>query len=188
VFRVERKVPKLGLMLVGWGGNNGSTVTAGVLSNKHEISWETKDGVKKPNYYGSVTQSATVRLGNLNGSEVYAPFSALVPMVHPNDIVLGGWDISRMNLADAMRRAKVVDIDLQKKLYPLMENMWPLPGIFDGSFIAPNQVIFLSLTILTSSPRVSARTTCCTAPSSTSWTRSEGTLLTSRSPGVWTRS
>lgn len=30
-FKTERKVPKTGLMLVGWGGNNGTTVTAGRL-------------------------------------------------------------------------------------------------------------------------------------------------------------
>jgi len=36
------KVPKLGLMLVGWGGNNGSTITAGILANKYNISWNTK--------------------------------------------------------------------------------------------------------------------------------------------------
>ena len=29
VFRTYRKVPKLGIMLIGWGGNNGSTLTAG---------------------------------------------------------------------------------------------------------------------------------------------------------------
>lgn len=28
-FRTKRKVPKTGVMLVGWGGNNGSTITAG---------------------------------------------------------------------------------------------------------------------------------------------------------------
>jgi myo-inositol-1-phosphate synthase len=28
-FKTQRKVPKVGLMLVGWGGNNGTTVTAG---------------------------------------------------------------------------------------------------------------------------------------------------------------
>jgi myo-inositol-1-phosphate synthase len=33
-FRTKRKVPKLGVMLVGWGGNNGTTLTAGVLANK----------------------------------------------------------------------------------------------------------------------------------------------------------
>ena len=41
-FRTESKVPKVGLMLVGWGGNNGSTVTATVLANKMKLSWKTK--------------------------------------------------------------------------------------------------------------------------------------------------
>lgn len=44
-----------------------------------------------------------------------------------------------MNLADAMARAKVFDIDLQKQLRPYMESMVPLPGIFDPDFIAANQ-------------------------------------------------
>ena len=44
-----------------------------------------------------------------------------------------------MNLADAMARARVLDIDLQKQLRPLMEQMVPLPGIYDPDFIAANQ-------------------------------------------------
>lgn len=59
--------------------------------------------------------------------------------VNPDDIVFGGWDISNMNLADAMGRAKVFDIDLQKQLRPYMESMVPLPGIYDPDFIAANQ-------------------------------------------------
>lgn len=59
--------------------------------------------------------------------------------VNPEDIVWGGWDISDMNLADAMGRAKVFDIDLQKQLRPYMESMVPLPGIYDPDFIAANQ-------------------------------------------------
>jgi len=59
--------------------------------------------------------------------------------VNPDDIVFGGWDISNMNLADAMARAKVFDIDLQKQLRPYMESMVPLPGIYDPDFIAANQ-------------------------------------------------
>jgi len=35
-------VPKLGVMLVGLGGNNGSTFTAGILANKLKTTWETK--------------------------------------------------------------------------------------------------------------------------------------------------
>uniref|UniRef100_A0A804RA41 Inositol-3-phosphate synthase n=1 Tax=Zea mays TaxID=4577 RepID=A0A804RA41_MAIZE len=59
--------------------------------------------------------------------------------VNPDDLVFGGWDISSMNLADAMTRAKVLDIDLQKQLRPYMESMVPLPGVYDPDFIAANQ-------------------------------------------------
>ena len=59
--------------------------------------------------------------------------------VNPDDVVFGGWDISNLNLADAMARAKVFDIDLQKQLRPYMESMVPLPGIYDPDFIAANQ-------------------------------------------------
>ncbi|RYG63181.1 hypothetical protein EON64_16435, partial [archaeon] len=33
-IQTERKVPKVGLLLVGWGGNNGTTVAAGIIANK----------------------------------------------------------------------------------------------------------------------------------------------------------
>lgn len=45
-FRTERHVPRLGVMLVGWGGNNGTTVTAAVLANKLGLTWRNKTGVK----------------------------------------------------------------------------------------------------------------------------------------------
>jgi len=138
-FRVDRKVPKFGLMLVGWGGNNGTTVTAGCLANKHGITWMTKDGLMKPNYWGSITQAATMRVGNYEGEEVHVPFKSVLPMVNPNEIVLGGWDISGLNLAEAMERARVLDFELQKQLVPYMKDLVPLPGIYDPSFIAANQ-------------------------------------------------
>jgi len=42
-------------MLVGLGGNNGSTFTAGILANKLDVEWETKNGTQKPNFFGSFT-------------------------------------------------------------------------------------------------------------------------------------
>lgn len=39
VISTERKVPKVGVMLVGLGGNNGSTFTAGILANKYKTTW-----------------------------------------------------------------------------------------------------------------------------------------------------
>lgn len=93
-FQTERKVPKLGLMLVGWGGNNGTTITAGILANKHKINWETKEGSRAADFVGSITQSSTIRIGNdASGNPVYVPFKNLLPTVDPTDIVLGGWDI-----------------------------------------------------------------------------------------------
>ena len=138
-FRTERKVPKLGLMLVGWGGNNGSTLTATILANKLGLSWRTKDGVKKSNYFGSITQSSTVYLGSSNGEDVFVPMKDMLPMVDPNDIVLDGWDISKLDLAKAMERAKVLDYDLQRQLIAEMSQLKPRPSAFDKDFIAANQ-------------------------------------------------
>lgn len=139
-FKTKRAVPKVGVMIVGIGGNNGSTLVGSVLANKHQLSWTTKEGVQTPNYYGSVTQASTIRLGtDANGEGVYIPFSNVLPMVHPNDLVIGGWDISSLNLAEAMKRAKVLDFDLQRQLVPLMENIKPLPSIYYPDFIAANQ-------------------------------------------------
>ncbi|KAM9331283.1 inositol-3-phosphate synthase 1 [Gastrophryne carolinensis] len=138
-FRTERKVPKLGVMLVGWGGNNGTTVTAAVLANQMGLSWMTKTGKKVANYYGSLFQSSTVCLGNGPNGDVYIPFSDLLPMVHPNDIVFDGWDISSLNLGDAMTRAEVLDWQLQEQLRPFMERLKPRPSVYIPEFIAANQ-------------------------------------------------
>ena len=60
-------------------------------------------------------------------------------MVSPDDMVLGGWDISGLNMAEAMERSKVLDFELQKQLVPYMKSLVPLPGIYDPNFIAANQ-------------------------------------------------
>lgn len=107
-FKTARHVPKVGVMLVGWGGNNGSTLTAGILANKLNTTWNTKEGPRQADYLGSLTQSSTVPLGqSTTGATVHIPFKKMLPMVEPNDFILGGWDISSMNLADAMARSKV---------------------------------------------------------------------------------
>ncbi|XP_027520174.1 inositol-3-phosphate synthase 1 [Corapipo altera] len=138
-FRTARQVPRLGVMLVGWGGNNGTTVTAAVLANRLGLSWMTKTGCKKANYYGSLLQASTVCLGTGPTGDVYVPFRDLLPMVHPNDIIFDGWDISSLNLAEAMRRAEVLDWSLQEQLWPHMEKMKPRPSIYIPEFIAANQ-------------------------------------------------
>lgn len=138
-FQTSRRVPKVGVMLVGWGGNNGSTLTAGILANKLGTTWHTKEGPRKADYFGSLTQSSTVPVGESSSGTVFIPFKKMLPMVEPNDLVIGGWDISSVNLGDAMTRSKVLDYDLQRQLYPHMTNMSPLPSIYYADFIAANQ-------------------------------------------------
>ena len=111
-FKTAKMVPRLGVMLVGWGGNNGSTLTAGILANQLNMTWHTKEGQRQADYLGSLTQASTVPLGQSSSGPVgdctvHIPFKKMLPMVEPNDLVLGGWDISALNLADAMKRGKV---------------------------------------------------------------------------------
>jgi myo-inositol-1-phosphate synthase len=139
-FRTSTRIPKLGLMLVGWGGNNGSTVTAAIVANREGITWRTRYGVQRPDYFGSITRASTIRMGfTSDGTDVNVPLHWVVPMVHPNDIVVGGWDISRLDLSASMERAKVLEYDLQRQLVPYLQPLMPLPGIYYPDFIAANQ-------------------------------------------------
>ncbi|KAI1639031.1 myo-inositol-1-phosphate synthase [Biscogniauxia mediterranea] len=139
-FKVDRKVPKTGMMLVGWGGNNGTTVTAGIIANRRGLVWETRERPRAANYYGSVVMGSTMKLGtDPTMKEVNIPFHDVLPMVHPNDLVIGGWDISSMNLADAMDRAAVLEPTLKAQVKKEMAHMTPLPSIYYPDFIAANQ-------------------------------------------------
>lgn len=139
--RTERRVPRTGVLIVGWGGNNGTTVTASLLAHREGVTWRTKKGEAKPDFLGSVTMASTVRLGTsaATGRDVYVPMRSLVPMVDPVELEIGGWDISRMNLGEAMRRAEVLPVELQDRLYERMSKLRPLPGVYIPDFIAANQ-------------------------------------------------
>lgn len=140
-FQVKRHVPKVGVMMVGWGGNNGSTVTAGLIANRRGLKWETREGVQAANYYGSVVMGSTVKLGTdaKSGEEINIPFHDVLPMAHPNDLTVGGWDISSMNMADSMDRAQVLEPSLKQLVRKEMAEMKPLPSIYYPDFIAANQ-------------------------------------------------
>lgn len=139
-FKTVTTVPKTGVMIIGWGGNNGTTVTNGILANKLSLKWETKRGEVKANYHGSLTQCSTTYLGQDDkGTTFVAPFKSLLPMVNPNDLVVGGWDISKKNIYEATKRAKVLEPTMYNQLKEYTEKMVPLPAVFDLSFVAPNQ-------------------------------------------------
>ncbi|KAK0248763.1 Myo-inositol-1-phosphate synthase [Friedmanniomyces endolithicus] len=140
-FKTQTAVGKVGLMLVGLGGNNGSTVTAGILANRRKLEWDTREGSRKANYYGSVVMSSTVKLGTdtKTGKDVNIPLHNLLPMAHPDNLVIGGWDISGLDLAAAMDRAQVLEPTLKSLVRKEMAGMTPLPSIYYPDFIAANQ-------------------------------------------------
>jgi len=81
-----------------------------------------------------------VRLGsNAEGEPVYVPLKNLLPMVEPNDVEIGGWDINATPLGEAMKKSKVLDVDLQRQLRDEMDQIVPLPSVYFPSFIAANQ-------------------------------------------------
>ena len=140
-FQTQRKVSKTGLMMIGLGGNNGTTLCATILANRHNIAWGTKNGVQQPNYIGSMLRASTVRIGtDAAGKDVHVPVCDVLPMVHPNDLALGGWDISGVSMDKSMERAKVLDYDLQRQVKPHMALLPPpLPSVYYPDFIAANQ-------------------------------------------------
>jgi myo-inositol-1-phosphate synthase len=137
VFKTRLKPGKTGVMIVGLAGNNGSTLVGGILANKHNITWTNKRGEQTANYFGSYTQSSTVKLGtDESGNEFHVPMKCLVPLVQPQDIVFSGWDICNHDLARSMEESGVFDIDLQRKLTPYMKQINPLRGVVKGDFMS----------------------------------------------------
>jgi myo-inositol-1-phosphate synthase len=144
-IQTDAKVPKIAVMLVGLGGNNGSTFTAGILANKKRQSWETKRGTEHPNFHGSFTQCATTHVGyqfdekTNQLKDVYKPVRELMPMVDPCDFEITGWDISSMNLFDACKRSHVLEPTLVNALQKDLEGIVPMPAVLNQEFIAANQ-------------------------------------------------
>jgi myo-inositol-1-phosphate synthase len=57
-------------------------------------------------------------------------------MVHPNDFVISGWDISGVPMDKAMSRAKVLQYDLQRQLAPMMQEITPMPSIYCEYYVS----------------------------------------------------
>uniref|UniRef100_A0AC35TX32 Inositol-3-phosphate synthase n=1 Tax=Rhabditophanes sp. KR3021 TaxID=114890 RepID=A0AC35TX32_9BILA len=138
-FKTKMAPTKTGLLLVGLGGNNGSTVMGSIIANRLAMNWETRNGLKSANYFGSITQATTVHLGWDGKKQIYAPFNSILPMVTPNDLIVGGWDINSANMYEAMQRSRVFEPELIAQLRPYMENVTPMPSIYYADFIATNQ-------------------------------------------------
>ena len=135
----ETKDNKLGVMLVGMGGNNGSTFVSSILASQNNIEWENKNGNNKIDFFGSLYQYGNINIGFKDNKPYTKLIKDVIKMKSPDEIILSGWDICNDNIYEACKKNKVLDIDLLKKLENKLKNIKPLHSISYDSFIAKNQ-------------------------------------------------
>ena len=130
---------KLGVMIVGLGGNNGSTFIAGLLAHKKNLQWENKEGIHNIEFLGSLAEFGSVNIGYKKNKPYTKLIKDMVPLIKPEDIVIGGWDICSDDLYTACKNNKVIDTDLLNQLKDDLCNIKPLQSIYYENFIAKNQ-------------------------------------------------
>jgi myo-inositol-1-phosphate synthase len=131
---------KLGVMIVGLGGNNGVTFTISVLSNQLKKQWKNKNGTHTPTFFGSLSQFGSVHIGYDENKKPHSKlYKEMLNMYDINDIIISGWDIVKDDLYTASEKQKVIDSDLRDQLKSELKNITPLPSIYYPNFIATNQ-------------------------------------------------
>lgn len=131
---------KIGVMIAGLGGNNGSVFTAGMLAKQKGLTFENRDGTQAVDLLGSLYAYGTVNLGyNNKGKVVSKLMRDMVDMKSVDDIVVDGWDICDNNLYDALKINRVLEPDLLRQLKDDLENITPKKAVYYPGFIAKNQ-------------------------------------------------
>lgn len=114
---------KLGVFLVGLGAVS-STLIAGVELIRR--------GLAKP--IGSLTQMGTIRLGKRTERRVPL-IRDFVPLAALDDLVFIAWDIFPDNAYEAAKRAGVLAERHLEAVRPSLEQIQPLPGVFDQAYV-----------------------------------------------------
>lgn len=123
----------LGVLLVGLGGNNGSTFYTSLLAHRDKISWKDHSGkVCYPDWLGS-----TIMCGSTDEGKTF--FERYL-FTNPEDIVVHGWDISKANMSEAVKRAGVLNWQIEEKLREKLSKVVPMKAVYDPQYIALNQM------------------------------------------------
>lgn len=141
-------------MLVGWGGNNGSTYTAGGIAKRKKRTWTIKTGKKHASFYKSLTQSVSVHLGFQNNvygglEDVYRLFNEISPLVDPFDFEIMGWDTSELNLDHSCYRARVIEPVVIGLMNRGLSSRTPFMIVSNSKYIASNQAVRVHNIIMT---------------------------------------
>jgi myo-inositol-1-phosphate synthase len=128
-----------GILVVGLGGANGTTMLAGILANRLNLQWFGPKGESlSPNYNGCITQLTTK---GVHGGVGYRNRSPALDkrLGDASMAAVGGWDIRSTPPGDALLEAQILDYDLVRQVRPEMNKIKIFRGLFDPRFIGTSQ-------------------------------------------------
>jgi len=124
-----------GILVVGLGGANGTTMLAGILANRLKVDWHGPKGEPmSPNYNGCITQ---LDQRGVHGGVGYR--NLVGGLADANLAAVGGWDIRSTKPGDALLQAQILDYDLVRRLQGEMNKVKVFRGFFDPRFIGSSQ-------------------------------------------------
>jgi myo-inositol-1-phosphate synthase len=125
----------IGILVVGLGGANGTTMLAGILANRLGIEWRGARGEPMtPNYNGCITQ---LDQRGVHGGVGYRDM--VQGLADASMAAVGGWDIRPTPPGDALLEAQILDYDLVRQVQPEMNKIKLFRGLFDPRFIGTSQ-------------------------------------------------
>lgn len=134
------KNKKLGVLIVGLGGNNGSTLVASLIAYNKGIVWNTKTGPHEVKFLGSLSQYGSVHIGYDKNMKPHSRlFSEMGNMYKPSELVVHGWDICSDNLYQCCKKAQVIEPALLDQIEDDLTRIKPMYSFYRGDFISSNQ-------------------------------------------------
>jgi len=131
----------IGILIVGFGGANGSTLACGILANRNKIQWFGPLGESQtPNYNGCITQltpRGTAHPGV--GYKSKYKEGQYLSLADVNNAAIGGWDIRPNKLGDALLDAQILDYDLVRQVRDDLNKIPIWKGYYDPRFIGSSQ-------------------------------------------------
>lgn len=120
---IKQPKGKLGILSPGMGAV-ATTFIAGSIAARQG----------KGQAFGSISQMGKIRLGKRteNRNPLVKDF---VPLANLEDLVFGGWDITKDNAYEAALNAGVLEKDLLDSIKPELEAVKPMKAVFDPKYV-----------------------------------------------------
>jgi len=123
-INIQSPAGKLGVLIVGLNGAVSSTFIAGTYAVRKNLSLP----------IGSVTQMATMRLGQRNENR-FPKIKDVVPLAGLDQLVFGGWDIHDENVYESCIRSEVLDSRDFAPLREELEQLRPMKAAFIQDYV-----------------------------------------------------